>query len=40
LDIINCAAIAVAEHYAQARLAAHQGRPLGRRRYQTMVLDY
>lgn len=40
LDIINCAAIAVAEHYAQARLAAHQARPLGRRRYQTMVLDY
>ena len=40
LDIINCAAIAVAEHYAQARLAAYQERPLGRRRYQTMVLDY
>lgn len=40
LDIINCAAIAVAEHYAQAKLATHQHKAVARRGYKTMVLDY
>lgn len=39
LDIINCAAVAVAEYYAQAKLAAQQ-RSVARRNYQSVALQY
>ena len=40
LDIINCAAIAVAEHYAQVVVASRKTKPSSARHHQNLQLEY